>query len=145
MRRHARLATAAQRQGHGAPGLALQSAQHGGGTRWPSSRSRTPSRYAPGPPPTSHALLGVFRAAIADRALCVVRAVKDEGENAQCDVAGYLLLGRNTPRTVAIRNVFVAPEHRRRGLAETMVGAVTRACLGARRWKRTAGRACGSM
>ncbi|EPS99052.1 hypothetical protein FOMPIDRAFT_112188 [Fomitopsis schrenkii] len=70
---------------------------------------------------------------------------KDEGENAQCDVAGYLLLGRNTPRTVAIRNVFVAPEHRRRGLAETMVGAVTRACLGARRWKRTAGRACGSM
>lgn len=108
--------------------------------------------HSPGPPPSSDALLGVFRAALADGALYVVRAYastpseaekkvteeeekeeREEGGEGEVpyDLAGYLLLGRNTPRTLAIRNVFVAQAHRRRGLAEAMVHAVTRACLGA--------------
>ncbi|OCH92130.1 hypothetical protein OBBRIDRAFT_727453 [Obba rivulosa] len=46
-------------------------------------------------------------------------------------VAGYIMVGRSTPRTVAIRNVFVLPQYRRRGVAEAMVRAVTRYYLGA--------------
>lgn len=45
--------------------------------------------------------------------------------------AGYVVLGRVTPRTIAVRNVYVAPEHRRKGIAEAMVRAVTRYYLGA--------------
>ena len=40
------------------------------------------------------------------------------------------LSGRQTKLTVAVRNVFVAPEHRRKGIAEAMVQTVTRYCLG---------------
>lgn len=43
---------------------------------------------------------------------------------------GYVSLGRVTPRTIAIRNVFVLEEHRRKGIAETMVRAVVRYYLG---------------
>ena len=43
----------------------------------------------------------------------------------------FVLLGRVTPRTIAIRNVYVTPDHRRKGVAETMVRAVTRYFLGA--------------
>lgn len=45
--------------------------------------------------------------------------------------AGYCAIGRDTPRTVAIRNVYVSPEHRRKGVAEAMVRAITRYYLGA--------------
>ena len=45
---------------------------------------------------------------------------------------GYVVLGRVTPRTIAFRNVFVAEEHRRKGIGETMVCAVTRYYLGMR-------------
>ncbi len=43
---------------------------------------------------------------------------------------GFVVLGRVTARTIAIRNVYVAPEHRRKGVAETMVRAVKRYFLG---------------
>jgi len=46
-------------------------------------------------------------------------------------VAGYILLGRITPRTIAIRNVFTLPDHRRKGIAEALVRGVTRYYLGA--------------
>ncbi|KAI0928993.1 hypothetical protein AcW1_006064 [Taiwanofungus camphoratus] len=47
------------------------------------------------------------------------------------EVAGYVLVGRTTSRTTAIRNVFVVSQHRRKGIAEAMVRAVTRYYLGA--------------
>ncbi|KAL6298426.1 hypothetical protein BKA93DRAFT_754169 [Sparassis latifolia] len=47
-----------------------------------------------------------------------------------CRIGGtltaYVLLGRSTPRTIAIRNVYVLPEYRRRGIAEAMVTDVSR-------------------
>ncbi len=43
---------------------------------------------------------------------------------------GYIVLGRVTPRTIAIRSVFVSEAHRRKGVGETMVRAVTRYYLG---------------
>ena len=46
-------------------------------------------------------------------------------------LAGYVLTGRATPNTVAYRNVYVAPEFRRRGIAEAMVTRITRWFLGA--------------
>ncbi|GJE87074.1 GNAT family N-acetyltransferase [Phanerochaete sordida] len=51
---------------------------------------------------------------------------RDQGE-----IAGYTATGRTTARTVAIRNVYVSPEHRRKGIAEAMTAAVTRFYLGA--------------
>ncbi|KAI8989756.1 hypothetical protein BD414DRAFT_414338 [Trametes punicea] len=47
-------------------------------------------------------------------------------------IVGFAILGRATPKTIALRNVYVAPEHRRKGIAEGMVGAITRFCLGIR-------------
>ena len=47
------------------------------------------------------------------------------------DIVAYLLAGRATPKTVTIRNVYVAPQHRRKGIAETMVRCITRWYLGA--------------
>lgn len=47
-------------------------------------------------------------------------------------IAGYTKVGRTTPRTIAIRNVFVSPQYRRRGIAEALVRAVTRYYLGVR-------------
>ncbi|KZT72929.1 hypothetical protein DAEQUDRAFT_808892 [Daedalea quercina L-15889] len=94
------------------------------------------SAHSPWPSP-SHVVLRILRDAIAARVLYAVRAYKhcgptgDQTAAEQYDLAGYILLGRNTSRTLAIRNVFVATEHRRRGLAEIMVRSVTRACLGA--------------
>lgn len=46
-------------------------------------------------------------------------------------IAGFVLLGRETPRTIAIRNMFVSPAFRRKGVAEALVRAVTRFYLGA--------------
>lgn len=46
-------------------------------------------------------------------------------------LAGYVLVGRETQRTIAIRNVFVLSRHRRKGIAEAMVRMVTRYYLGA--------------
>jgi len=46
------------------------------------------------------------------------------------EIVGFTLPGRSTPRTIAIRNVFVLPEYRRRGIAEAMVRIVTRRYLG---------------
>ncbi|KAJ3542540.1 hypothetical protein NM688_g5960 [Phlebia brevispora] len=46
-------------------------------------------------------------------------------------LAAYSLVGRVTPRTIAIRNVYVSPVHRRKGIAEAMVRALTRYYLGA--------------
>lgn len=45
-------------------------------------------------------------------------------------MAGYIMLGRETPRTVAIKNVFVSANYRRKGIAEALVRAVTRYYLG---------------
>ncbi|KAI0739370.1 hypothetical protein C8Q80DRAFT_178453 [Daedaleopsis nitida] len=45
-------------------------------------------------------------------------------------VVGYVMLGRVTARTIAVRNVYVAKEHRRKGIAEAMMQTVTRYCLG---------------
>ncbi|CCL98266.1 uncharacterized protein FIBRA_00260 [Fibroporia radiculosa] len=64
----------------------------------------------------------------------VIREAVDKGKvwayRSGDAVAGYILVGRVTPRTVAIRNVFVLPDHRRKGIAETMVHTVTRYYLG---------------
>lgn len=46
-------------------------------------------------------------------------------------VAGFCVLGRSTPRTISIKNLYVLPDYRRRGIAETMVRALTRYYLGA--------------
>ncbi|KAK7694007.1 hypothetical protein QCA50_003583 [Cerrena zonata] len=46
--------------------------------------------------------------------------------------AGFLLLGRETPRTIAIRNMFISPAFRRKGIAEALVRAATRFYLGAK-------------
>lgn len=46
------------------------------------------------------------------------------------ELAGFLVIGRFTPRTASIKNVFVHPEHRRKGVGEAMVMTVTRYYLG---------------
>ncbi len=46
------------------------------------------------------------------------------------EIAGFIVVGRFTPRTASIKNVFVRPEYRRKGVGETMVRAVTRYYLG---------------
>lgn len=46
------------------------------------------------------------------------------------EIAGFIVVGRFTPRTASIKNVFVHPDHRRQGVGETMVRAVTRYYLG---------------
>lgn len=51
---------------------------------------------------------------------------RDEGE-----LAGYCAVARMTPRTSSIRNVYVSPKHRRKGVAEAMTRALTRYYLGA--------------
>ena len=48
------------------------------------------------------------------------------GGDADGEAVGYVLLGRVTPRTIAIRNVYVQPSHRRQGIAEAMVRGATR-------------------
>ncbi|KAL6298425.1 hypothetical protein BKA93DRAFT_744153 [Sparassis latifolia] len=45
-------------------------------------------------------------------------------------IAGYVMVGRSTPHTIAIRCVFVLPQCRRRGIAEALVTVVTRYYLG---------------
>ncbi|KAI0822725.1 hypothetical protein BC628DRAFT_1421415 [Trametes gibbosa] len=45
-------------------------------------------------------------------------------------IAGYIILGRISPRTIAIRNVYVSANHRRNGIAGAMVRAMSRHYLG---------------
>ncbi|KAI0647393.1 hypothetical protein C8Q79DRAFT_1009495 [Trametes meyenii] len=45
-------------------------------------------------------------------------------------LAGFIVSGRATRRTITIRNVYVSPEHRRKGIAEAMVRAMSRHYLG---------------
>ncbi|KAI0362477.1 hypothetical protein OH77DRAFT_57189 [Trametes cingulata] len=47
-------------------------------------------------------------------------------------IAGFIVLGRVSPRTIAIRNVYVSPERRRKGIAESLVKAMSRYYLGVR-------------
>ncbi|GJE89097.1 GNAT family N-acetyltransferase [Phanerochaete sordida] len=42
----------------------------------------------------------------------------------------FCIVGRATPRTIAIKNVYVAPEHRRKGIASALVSAMLRYFLG---------------
>ncbi|CCM04432.1 uncharacterized protein FIBRA_06611 [Fibroporia radiculosa] len=74
------------------------------------------SKHGPNPT-TSEGARHVMREAIQSKRLWVCRL----GEA----IAGYALVGRITPRTVAIRNVFVLPDYRRRGIAEALVHATT--------------------
>lgn len=97
--------------------------------------ARTP---AGAPPPAR--LLADMRLSAAHRLLFVVEAeaggsaAQDAaGTHSGAELAGYVVLGSATPRVVWIRQVLVHAAHRRRGLAERLVGAVTRACLGASR------------
>lgn len=91
-----------------------------------------------GPPPPER-ILADMRAAAERRLLYVVStagvgsagARDGKEKEAAAELAGYLLLGSATPLVVWIRNVFIHAAHRRRGLAGRLVGAVTRACLGA--------------
>lgn len=46
-------------------------------------------------------------------------------------ISGFLLLARCTPRTIAIKNLYVSPSFRRKGIAEALVCATTRIYLGA--------------
>jgi GNAT superfamily N-acetyltransferase len=46
------------------------------------------------------------------------------------EVAGYGSVGRSTPRTIAIRNVYVAASHRRKGIAEVLTSTIVRYYLG---------------
>ncbi|TFK88514.1 hypothetical protein K466DRAFT_662234 [Polyporus arcularius HHB13444] len=72
---------------------------------------------------THDAALAYMEGPIKDRLVWYARV--DE------EIVGYLLLARVTPRTIAIRNVFVLPSHRRKGIAEAMVRGVTRYYLDA--------------
>lgn len=45
-------------------------------------------------------------------------------------IVGYCAVGRATGRTIAIRNVYVSPQHRRQGIGELMVRILTRLYLG---------------
>ncbi|KAJ8455175.1 hypothetical protein ONZ51_g12595 [Trametes cubensis] len=45
-------------------------------------------------------------------------------------IVGFISLGRPSPKTIAIRHVYVLSAHRRKGIAEAMVGAITRYFLG---------------
>lgn len=49
------------------------------------------------------------------------------------ELAGFIVVGRFTPNTASIKNVFVRPEYRRKGVGETMVRVVTRYCLGVKK------------
>lgn len=50
---------------------------------------------------------------------------------AEGEIVGFCATGRATPKTMAIRNVYVPPKHRRKGIAEAMVKMLTRYLLGA--------------
>ena len=47
------------------------------------------------------------------------------------EIAGFCATGRVTPKTIAIRNVYVSPQYRRRGIADAMTRMLTRYLLGA--------------
>ncbi|EKM53659.1 uncharacterized protein PHACADRAFT_148396 [Phanerochaete carnosa HHB-10118-sp] len=90
--------------------------------------------------PLAHLLVDFSRAAPIVTSIEAARAKMDMhvrlGETWVCregsEIAGYVGVGRTTFRTVAIRNVYVAPGHRRKGIAEAMTVALMRYYLGAR-------------
>lgn len=69
-------------------------------------------------------------------ALALLTPSTNDGLVFYCRVKGrpvaFLLVGRSTPRTIAVRNVYVAKEYRRKGMAGAIVRAATRYFLGAR-------------
>ncbi|PCH37729.1 hypothetical protein WOLCODRAFT_64668 [Wolfiporia cocos MD-104 SS10] len=46
------------------------------------------------------------------------------------EIVSYALVSRATPQTIAIQNVFVHPEYRRKGMAEALVRAISHYYLG---------------
>lgn len=46
------------------------------------------------------------------------------------EIVGFVMLGRLTPHTVALKHVFTSPSYRRRGIAEQMLSVVMRGYLG---------------
>ena len=67
----------------------------------------------------------------ADAGLVWLARVEDAAPDGPPAPVAFLVLGRVTPRTIAIRNVYVVPDYRRKGIAETMVRAITRYFLDA--------------
>ncbi|KIP12356.1 hypothetical protein PHLGIDRAFT_331622 [Phlebiopsis gigantea 11061_1 CR5-6] len=59
----------------------------------------------------------------------------DQGDIWVCkvdgEIAGFCVTGRSTAKTIAIRNVYVSPRHRRKGIADSMTRILTRYLLGA--------------
>ena len=49
----------------------------------------------------------------------------------EAEIAGYCATSRESVHTIVIRNVYVSPKHRRKGIAEAMTRAMTRYYLGA--------------
>ena len=45
-------------------------------------------------------------------------------------MAGFIRVGRDTPKSISIMNVYVSPAFRKKGIAEALVRAVTRFYLG---------------
>jgi len=94
------------------------------------------SRHSPHPIEPDTAQLVLCEAVAARKVwLCYSHSDMDnegsgDGRGDARVLAGFSMLGRTTPRTIAIRHVFVRPEYRRRGLAEAMVRTVTRYYLG---------------
>ncbi|BGP38656.1 hypothetical protein JCM10450v2_002606 [Rhodotorula kratochvilovae] len=72
-----------------------------------------------------------FRTVVARGAFWVYRAPPPTGgaADAPAEPVGFVQTGRPTPRTVAIRGVYVAPSHRSSGVATRMTAAVVRAHL----------------
>ena len=77
--------------------------------------------------------VSVMKDAIKARRLwyCRYQDSSEEPNLSTKEIAGYVMVGRETPRTIAIRNVFVSSNYRRKGIAEALVRAVTRYYLGA--------------
>ncbi|KAK7694006.1 hypothetical protein QCA50_003582 [Cerrena zonata] len=76
--------------------------------------------------------LQFLRQALDSKHLWFVYYKDADYKNVPRTVSGFLSLGRETPRTIAIRNVFVSPTLRKKGIAEAFVRAITRFYLGAK-------------
>lgn len=86
------------------------------------------SAHSPAPTPSTEEARQRISSAIRRRNVWTYRLT---GTSDSQVIVGYVLLGRATPNTIAIRNVFVVPSHRRQGIAEGLVRTVTRYYLGA--------------
>ncbi|CDO73604.1 hypothetical protein BN946_scf185014.g74 [Trametes cinnabarina] len=122
------------------------------------TRSSYATRQTVAPPPDSPPAFKIVRATIGDfeelfptyldfrtetvgpRSLDVeeehLRFTIAQGTSWLCRIndalVGFIVLGRVTPKTIAIRHVYVVPEHRRKGIAGGLVSAVCRYYLGVR-------------